>query len=32
VFGKIHHWSVDNDVLMVVIRPIAIMRDYADQH
>jgi ABC-type phosphate/phosphonate transport system substrate-binding protein len=32
VFGKIHSWSVENDVLMVVIRPIAVMRDYAHQH
>jgi hypothetical protein len=31
VFGKIHDWSVDNDVLTVQIRPIAVMRDYAHQ-
>ena len=32
VFGKIHDWSVDNDVLMVQIRPIAVVRDYVHQH
>jgi ABC-type phosphate/phosphonate transport system substrate-binding protein len=32
VFGKIHEWSVDNDVLVILLRPIAVVRDYAHQH
>ena len=32
VFGKIYNWSVDNDVLVILIRPIAVMRRYAHQH
>ena len=32
VFGKILNWSVEQGTVLLQIRPIAILRDYAHQH
>ena len=32
VLGKILTWSLEHDVLILKVRPIAVMRDYAHQH